>query len=726
MPIDAATLLVTVATDIGSTVQDLARVGSQVTTTANLSKAANLAAVGAVAGIGVAAFNTAQQFEQATNTIRKGTGATGQELAGLSESMKTVFTQTPASLDEVSTAITNLNARTGQTGESLETLALSTIRLAKYTNSDLNTTIESTTRLFGDWGIAADQQVPTLDKLFRAAQASGIGVDQLAQQMTTAGVQFRQLGFDFDTTTALLAKFEKEGVNSDQVVGTLRMGLAKMAKEGFPDLNSAFTEITNRIKGATSETEALNIANEYFGARAGVQMAGAIREGRFEVGEMLNTIKNGKETLATAAGDVGTLAGKWTLMKNKLMVAIEPIGKKLVDALERFMTVMMPIVDFLAPFADKLAIAGIAALAVAKGIKLVNGAMNLFQTISTAMTMTNPWLLVLGAIAAAAMLIVMNWDKVWPVIKKVGRWFADVFGKIWEVIGPIFEKIYDVGKKIIGALWEGMKFAFNLLWTWYVELPLKLIGWLWEGLQKLWDVGVQAFQALWDGIVWVWDQLWHWFIEVPLQIQAALWGGLQRLWNVGVDAITALWNGLASMGQWLWDRVTGIAADVWNAIWGGLQNIWQIGVDLLHGLWDGIVSVKDWIIDKIKGLGRTIIGAFKSIFGIDSPSKVFARQGLHLMEGLAAGIAGGAQLPADALAGVSQGLAADATLGFSTGAFPAGGHGAAAGTGRGAIPQVTIVVQGSIVDKDGLAKATDEALARLGRRVSGLQLAGAL
>lgn len=726
MAVNAATLLVEVAADVGTTVRDLETVGAKIHGMANLSRVANYAFVGAFAGIGAAAFNTAVDFENATNAIRKGTGATGAQLDALGQSMRNVFTQTPASITDVSLAIADLNTRTGATGKQLEDLSLAMLRISRMTGAELKPLIESTTRLFGDWGIAADQQMPALDKLWRAAQATGIGVDSLAQQMTIAGAQFRLLGFDFDTTAALLAKFEKEGVNSEQIVATLRIGLAKMAKEGFTDLPSAFGEITKRIKEAATETDALNIANEYFGTRAGVQMATAIREGRFELGELVSAIGGGSETIQKAAGDTSTFAGKWGVLKNKLAEAIEPIGKKLVDSLDRLMAFLLPIVDALAPFADKLAIAGVAAFSVAKGIKIVNAGMKAFDMISKAMSMTNPWLLVLTAIAAAAVLIITNWDKVWPVIKKVGQWFADVFSKIWDVIGPILEKVVDVGKKIILGIWDGMRWVWDKFWWWNVELPLKIVDALWQGLQKLWDIGKAAFSWLWDGLRWVWDQLWRWLVERPAQVLQMLFAGFGRLWDAGMHLIRSIWDGAASMWNWLSEKVTGIGRMIWDTIWGSLKNIWQIGEDLVRGLWNGIVSVKDWIIDKVKGLGRSIINGFKSIFGIDSPSRVFAGFGGNMMQGLADGISGGAQLPADALARVSRGLTADASMTFAAGGIPGGVGPDGPRSVSGAAPQITVIVQGSIVDRDGLARAVDDAVARLGRRTSTLQMSGVL
>lgn len=415
----------------------------------------------------------------------------------------------------------------------------------------------------------------------------------------------------------------------------------------------------------------------------------------------------------------------------RILEAVAPVAvefaKIAVTVADALVPVIVKLVDLLAPFIDDIVRLGAPLLAAYKGFKLITGAMQAFRAISFSMTLSNPMLLVLAAIAAAAVLIITNWDKVWPVIKKVGQWFADVFGKIWDVLGPILEKVVEFGKKIILGIWDGMKWVWDKFWWWNVELPLKILDALWQGLQKLWDLGKAAFSWLWDGIRWVWDQLWHWLVERPAQVLQMLFDGFGRLWDAGMHLIQSIWNGIVAAWDWFIGQVARIGGWIWDTIWGSLKNIWQIGVDLLHGLWDGIVSVKDWIIDKIKGLGRSIINGFKSIFGISSPSTVFARQGMHMMEGLAAGISGGAQLPADALARVSRGLTADASMTFTAGGIPgSAGLGGGSGAVAGAAPQITVIVQGSIVDRDGLARAVDDAVARLGRRTSTLQMSGVI
>lgn len=64
----------------------------------------------------------------------------------------------------------------------------------------------------------------------------------------------------------------------------------------------------------------------------------------------------------------------------------------------------------------------------------------------------------------------------------------------------------------------------------------------------------------------------------------------------------------------------------------------EIGKNIITGLWDGIKSAVSWLGEKCKELGNTVINWFKGIFGIHSPSTVFADIGKNLLQGLWNGI----------------------------------------------------------------------------------------
>lgn len=64
----------------------------------------------------------------------------------------------------------------------------------------------------------------------------------------------------------------------------------------------------------------------------------------------------------------------------------------------------------------------------------------------------------------------------------------------------------------------------------------------------------------------------------------------------------------------------------------------SIGENLVSGLWSGISDKIEWVKNKIWGMGSAITNAIKGVFGIASPSKVWAKEiGQYLPLGLYAG-----------------------------------------------------------------------------------------
>ena len=71
-----------------------------------------------------------------------------------------------------------------------------------------------------------------------------------------------------------------------------------------------------------------------------------------------------------------------------------------------------------------------------------------------------------------------------------------------------------------------------------------------------------------------------------------------------------------------------------------LEWLLGIAVDLVEGLVKGICSLPKLLWEAVKFLFDTIIGFFKELFGIHSPSKVFADLGKDIVQGLIDGITG--------------------------------------------------------------------------------------
>lgn len=103
-------------------------------------------------------------------------------------------------------------------------------------------------------------------------------------------------------------------------------------------------------------------------------------------------------------------------------------------------------------------------------------------------------------------------------------------------------------------------------------------------------------------------------------------------------AVVKNWDKVkAGIGK-AWDWVKEKASNLWSGVKGLVGGAINVGKNVVGGLWNGIKGVAGGLWNGIKGIGRGIINGFKSIFGIHSPSTVFAGIGGYLMEGLANGI----------------------------------------------------------------------------------------
>jgi TP901 family phage tail tape measure protein len=293
----------------------------------------------AVAAAGVGAIKLGKTFQDAYNTIRVGTGATGTALKSLEKDFKAVAANTPASFADTSQAIADLNTRLGVTGKPLQDLSLQFIRLSRMTKTDLPTNIASVTRAFGDWEVATADQGDQLDYFFRAAQASGATVDELAQKVVQFGAPLRQVGFSLDEATAMFAVFEKAGVNVQTMMPGLRQALRSFLEDGR-DPAEALTETFEGIqKGTISAADAMGI----FGARAGADMVEAIRQGRFSIEDFTEALADNGETIEQAAKDTSSFSGKMGLLKNKVLVGLEPIATRVYDAINSGLGAIIPV-----------------------------------------------------------------------------------------------------------------------------------------------------------------------------------------------------------------------------------------------------------------------------------------------------------------------------------------------------------------------------------------------
>lgn len=310
--------------------------------------------VAAIAAIGKGVYELGETYHDAFKKIRIATGDTGKALDGLEEDFKAVASATPASLDDVATAVGGIAARLHLTGKPLQDLSLNIIRLTRLTGGDIKTNVAALTRLMGDWSVKSRDQTDALNEVYRASQATGAGVDQLALLMVQFGSPLRQLGFGFEEALAMFGKFEAEGVNLTTMLPGLRMALKNLAipSEDLASLMERLGVTAKQPKQALEQVfEAISsdkvkeadqtlLASSVFGGRAWADMKAAVDEGRFSFGDLIKEIKGGGDTIAKSSDDVATFSGAWDRFKNILTVNLGPAAADFNKKLGEWMTTL--------------------------------------------------------------------------------------------------------------------------------------------------------------------------------------------------------------------------------------------------------------------------------------------------------------------------------------------------------------------------------------------------
>ncbi len=163
-------------------------------------------------------------------------------------------------------------------------------------------------------------------------------------------------------------------------------------------------------------------------------------------------------------------------------------------------------------------------------------------------------------------------------------------------------------------------------------------------------------KGLWDGLSKLIGDIGKWAGKVMGEI-GKVFG---KAWNFGKDLINGIGNGAKSAWSGVSSWFSGTAKNIGSFFSSSISNMRNIGSDLIGGLKNGMQTAGANIKSTVENVAGKVTGWFKGVFGINSPSKVFAEMGMFLDLGLAKGIKDHSDSAYDA----AQGLGDDTAEGM--------------------------------------------------------------
>lgn len=557
-------------------------------------------AVGAVAGFaGFAAIKTTlidvgREFETTFNTIRAGTGASGEAFEDLKQSLRNVSGTVSAEggLAEIGTTLADLNTRLGVTGKPLEEL---TRQFQNLKNLGFDADVTAVSTALNAFGLQAEEMPEAVNQLFRVSQATGVSIDDLATNAAKGGPQLKQFGFDMGESAALIGKLDKAGLDADATVGALSKAMVNFAKAG----KDPQTELFNTARAVEEfiakgdDAAAIDMSAKLFGTKGAGKFVEAVKTGALSVDDLQNNIGVTTDTINGLAGELETTGQKWGRFKNQMKEALEPATTAITNFTKGGIELMIRGVEKIGPafksFKAKLQdaahwvednkgkliafatavspivvplIIGLGVQWVASGRKAIIGAAK-----HTLAWLTTKKEAIAGSIANV------------KALHKVGRAWAKTAGKAMIAAAKI-AAAWLISLGPLGAIVIAVGAAVGALWAFFTKTEIG---------QKIWSKFVEAVK---NGAVWIKEAFLK-IVDGAKELFDKIMGsdlvaGFKSMLDGIVVIVTTWWEQLKANFKAGWEIIKTMFSTGWETIKDIFATAWLVIVDLVTGNWSQI------------------------------------------------------------------------------------------------------------------------------------------
>ena len=537
----------------------------------------------AVTGMAVAAVKLGDEFKEAENTIRAGTGATGKDLEELNDSFMKVFEGVPNDSQTVSTAIADLNTELGLQGKELENASKAFLDLSRVTGSDVAPMIKSVSDAMVQFGIPANEVEGQLDKLTVASQAVGVPIGQLSDMVGKFAPQLKTMGLSMDESTALIASMEAAGLETTRMFPGLNTAMKKMSDAGVTDLSAGLSELMADIKNTESDTDALAKAQEAFGASAGIRFADAIRSGAMEIDDLLVAMNNAEGTVDDLGKSTLTTSDKFDMMKNRVKGALAPIGG--------FATNIGPLIMIIP--AVTTAVTGLSAamagLNIAMGPILI-GILAVTAAIIAGIIIWKNWSRITEFIAPVIDFIKLKFQELKDVLTVVGEFFIEIWTNVKDTFMTIASAIFDAYNSNLGWLLPG-------------GALIKAIEYIWERWDHIWAAISVIAQVIFEKLTELFKEHFGWLLP-----DGALHNALKAIRDVFIQ----VWDKISEHFSTIVEGIETVAdkiLEAFNVIKEPLIEIFDTISEKFSDLFDKLLEIVNPFLEKFKDAWGVIADA---------------------------------------------------------------------------------------------------------------------
>lgn len=476
---------------------------------------------GAAVAVGTASVAAFNELDAGYDTIVTKTGATGEALDGLQESMRNVFGSLPIDAETAGIAVGEVNTRFGATGEELENLSRQFIQFSEINGTDLNSSIDSVDALMTKFGVDSSQTGEVLGLLTKAGQDTGISMDTLENALNTNGATLKEMGLDLTGSVNLLAQFEANGVDATTALAGLKKAQQNATANG-QSLGDALGETIQKIKDSTDETEALQTATELFGKKGAAEMTQAIREGRLSVEDLTSSLGDYATTVEDTFNATLDPPDQAKVALNNLKIAGAELGETMMATLAPIIDqIVVKLQEFSAWFTNldesqqqTILVIGAVVAAIGPAVviigKVVSGVGSIVSAVGTVVGVITGTVIpaitgfvatvgivpiaIVAAVAAVIVAIALFGDQIQAVLQGVDDFLQGVFATDWtNIFGPVLGEVLNAFFANVKNIWDSIKMVFDGI----IDFIRGVFTGDWE---RAWTGVKEIFGGIFDGL----------------------------------------------------------------------------------------------------------------------------------------------------------------------------------------------------------------------------------
>ena len=561
------------------------------------------------------ALEAFRQVDEGMDIIVTKTGAGGEALQGMQDVANEIATSLPTDFSTVGNAVGEVNTQFQLTGEALKGASEDIIKFSEINGSDVtNSTIQSKQALEA-YGMTVDDLSKVLDSTTFVAQATGVSVDDLMKKATDGAPQIKLLGLSFEEAVTLVGQLEQHGVDSSAALSGLTKAAGVYTKQG-KSMNEGLKQTIDSIKNSKSETEALSIAMEIFGAKKAPQMVDAIKRGALSFEDLGKTAQESAGLVSNTYEATLDPIDKFQTAQNSVTLAMSEVGAAIAEVLAPVFEVLGNIVKQVAewfsglpgPIKEFIVMIGGVVTAVGFLAPIFLSLQAIFTTsIGAMITAALPIIGTAAAIAAAVAAVVVILKYLW----ETNEGFRNAVTAVWEAISSVINTV-------VGEISNFIMSIFGTVVTWWTEnqeLIRSITDAVWTGISAIISAAMAVLGPLieggWNTIQIITSTVWEVIKTVVETAINVVLGIIKAVMQILTGDWSGAWETIKSVGETIWNGIASVIGTIFNGIAQLLSNIWNTISTVASTVWEGIKSTLTGIFDGISSSVSSVFNGIK-------------------------------------------------------------------------------------------------------------------